>query len=224
MLLRTTDPFRDFDRLASQVLGTTNRPAVMPMDAWREGDVFLIEFDLPGVSPGVDRPRRRAQRAHRARRAARPQRRLGDARLRASARRLQPAAGPRRQPRPRPDRGPLRRRRAAAEHPGRRAGQAAQDRGEHQLERPSGPRSRPDRASARPGARRHHACRGRWGVPSAGAGARGQPQQRSATRSASSRIAMPSRISSADVVHGGTTCSRLKWTNGHSPRCLAGRR
>ncbi len=51
MLLRTTDPFRDFDRLANQVLGTTNRPAVMPMDAWRQGDVFQIDFDLPGVSP-----------------------------------------------------------------------------------------------------------------------------------------------------------------------------
>ncbi len=51
MLLRTADPFRDFDRLAGQLLGTTNRPAVMPMDAWREGDAFLIEFDLPGVSP-----------------------------------------------------------------------------------------------------------------------------------------------------------------------------
>ena len=51
MLLRTTDPFRDLDRLASQVLGTTNRPAVMSMDAWRQGDVFQIEFDLPGVSP-----------------------------------------------------------------------------------------------------------------------------------------------------------------------------
>jgi HSP20 family protein len=50
MLLRTTDPFRDFDRLAQQILGTTNRPAVMPMDAWREGDRFVIEFDLPGVS------------------------------------------------------------------------------------------------------------------------------------------------------------------------------
>jgi HSP20 family protein len=54
MLLRTTDPFRDFDRLASQLLGssmgTTNRPAVMPMDAWRQGDRFVIEFDLPGVS------------------------------------------------------------------------------------------------------------------------------------------------------------------------------
>lgn len=50
MLLRTTDPFRDFDRLTQQLLGTTNRPAVMPMDAWREGDQFVIEFDLPGVA------------------------------------------------------------------------------------------------------------------------------------------------------------------------------
>ena len=50
MLLRTTDPFRDLDRLTQQLLGTTNRPAVMPMDAWREGDRFVIEFDLPGVS------------------------------------------------------------------------------------------------------------------------------------------------------------------------------
>ena len=51
MLLRTADPFRDFDRLAQQVLGTTNRPAVMPMDAWREGETFVLEFDLPAVSP-----------------------------------------------------------------------------------------------------------------------------------------------------------------------------
>ncbi len=48
MLMRT-DPFRDFDRLAQQVLGTAARPAVMPMDAWREGDRFIVEFDLPGV-------------------------------------------------------------------------------------------------------------------------------------------------------------------------------
>ena len=50
MLLRTTDPFRELDRLTQQMLGTTNRPAVMPMDAWREGDRFVIEFDLPGVA------------------------------------------------------------------------------------------------------------------------------------------------------------------------------
>ena len=51
MLLRSTDPFRDFDRLTQQLLGSTNRPAVMPMDAWREGDRFVIEMDVPGVSP-----------------------------------------------------------------------------------------------------------------------------------------------------------------------------
>jgi len=50
MLLRTTDPFRDFERLSQQLSGTTNRPVVMPMDAWREGDRFVIEFDLPGVN------------------------------------------------------------------------------------------------------------------------------------------------------------------------------
>jgi HSP20 family protein len=50
MLLRTTDPFRDFDRIAQQLVGTTSRPAVMAMDAWREGDRFVIEFDLPGVA------------------------------------------------------------------------------------------------------------------------------------------------------------------------------
>lgn len=50
MTLRTIDPFRDFDRLTQQLLGTTNRPAVMAMDAWREGDRFVIELDLPGVA------------------------------------------------------------------------------------------------------------------------------------------------------------------------------
>ncbi|WP_288026991.1 HSP20 family small heat-shock protein [Arthrobacter sp.] len=50
MLMRT-DPFRELDRLAQQVLGTAARPAAMPMDAWREGDTFEVEFDLPGVAP-----------------------------------------------------------------------------------------------------------------------------------------------------------------------------
>lgn len=49
MMLMRTDPFRDLDRWAQQVLGTAARPAVMPMDAWREGEVFIVEFDLPGV-------------------------------------------------------------------------------------------------------------------------------------------------------------------------------
>ena len=55
MLMRT-DPFRDLDRLTQQVWGTSGtpgtlaRPTVMPMDAWRDGDTFHVEFDLPGVS------------------------------------------------------------------------------------------------------------------------------------------------------------------------------
>jgi HSP20 family protein len=53
MLMRT-DPFRELDRLTQQVWGvdgTLARPSVMPLDAWREGDSFHVEFDLPGVSP-----------------------------------------------------------------------------------------------------------------------------------------------------------------------------
>ncbi len=51
MLMRT-DPFRELDRLTQQVLGTTARPAAMPMDAYRQGDSFYIHFDLPGIDPG----------------------------------------------------------------------------------------------------------------------------------------------------------------------------
>jgi len=53
MLMRT-DPFRELDRLTQQVFGsngTLARPSVMPMDAWRDGDSFHVEFDLPGVNP-----------------------------------------------------------------------------------------------------------------------------------------------------------------------------
>jgi HSP20 family protein len=52
MLMRT-DPFRELDRLSQQLFGTEGtlaRPSVMPMDAWREGDSFLVEFDLPGIN------------------------------------------------------------------------------------------------------------------------------------------------------------------------------
>lgn len=48
MLMRT-DPFRELDRLSQQVFGTMARPAVMPMDAYRSGDTFVVKFDLPGV-------------------------------------------------------------------------------------------------------------------------------------------------------------------------------
>jgi HSP20 family protein len=49
MVLMRTDPFRELDRLSQQVFGTAARPTFMPMDAWREGDSFTVEFDLPGV-------------------------------------------------------------------------------------------------------------------------------------------------------------------------------
>jgi HSP20 family protein len=51
MMLMRTDPLRELDRLAQQVLGTTARPAAMPMGAFRDGDTFVVELDLPGVSP-----------------------------------------------------------------------------------------------------------------------------------------------------------------------------
>ncbi len=57
MLMRTDpfrDPFRDLDRVAQLALGasgTLARPSAMPMDAWRDGDTFHVELDLPGVDP-----------------------------------------------------------------------------------------------------------------------------------------------------------------------------
>lgn len=51
MLMRT-DPFRDLDRLTEAVFGTASRPAVMPMDAYRDGSSFVVHLDLPGVDAG----------------------------------------------------------------------------------------------------------------------------------------------------------------------------
>lgn len=48
-MLLQHDPFRDFDRLTQQVFGTVARPSGMPLDAWREGDDFVVELDLPGI-------------------------------------------------------------------------------------------------------------------------------------------------------------------------------
>ncbi|HEU5127174.1 MAG TPA: Hsp20 family protein [Glycomyces sp.] len=48
MLMRT-DPFRELDRLTQQLLGRTDSPPSMPMDAWREGETFTVRFDLPGL-------------------------------------------------------------------------------------------------------------------------------------------------------------------------------
>jgi HSP20 family protein len=59
MLVRT-NPFRDFDRPAQHGWGTKARPATMPMDAWREGEQIVMQFDLPGIdlySVDLDGPR-----------------------------------------------------------------------------------------------------------------------------------------------------------------------
>jgi len=48
MLMRT-DPFRTLERLTEQAFGTPARPAAMPVDAYRRGEEFVVEFDLPGV-------------------------------------------------------------------------------------------------------------------------------------------------------------------------------
>ena len=50
MLMRT-DPFRELDRLTQPVPGTRMRPAMMPMDVYRDGDHVVVHFDLPGVDP-----------------------------------------------------------------------------------------------------------------------------------------------------------------------------
>ena len=54
MLMRT-DPFRDLDRLTRQLFGnapgTWSAPATIPMDAYRDGEQFVVQFDLPGVDP-----------------------------------------------------------------------------------------------------------------------------------------------------------------------------
>ncbi|MCT9001734.1 Hsp20/alpha crystallin family protein [Microbacterium memoriense] len=51
-MLLQHDPFRELDRLTQQVFGTVARPTGMPLDAWREGDDFFVELDLPGIDPG----------------------------------------------------------------------------------------------------------------------------------------------------------------------------
>lgn len=48
----STDPFRELERLTQQLAGGTwSRPSVMPMDAYREGDEYVVPFGLPEVTP-----------------------------------------------------------------------------------------------------------------------------------------------------------------------------
>jgi len=49
MLMRF-DPFRELDRL-TQTLNGGGAPSVAPMDAYRQGDEFVVRLDLPGFEP-----------------------------------------------------------------------------------------------------------------------------------------------------------------------------
>src|SRR3954449_7360788 len=53
MLMRS-EPFTEMNKLAQQLFdgaftGTWSRPAGMPEDAYRNGDEYVVAFDLPGV-------------------------------------------------------------------------------------------------------------------------------------------------------------------------------
>ena len=47
MLMRF-DPFRELDRVTQEMWRDATR-AVAPMDAYRRGDTFVVEIDVPGV-------------------------------------------------------------------------------------------------------------------------------------------------------------------------------
>jgi HSP20 family protein len=48
MLLRF-DPFREMDRIAQMATEAAQAPRSFPLDAYRRGDTFILQFDLPGV-------------------------------------------------------------------------------------------------------------------------------------------------------------------------------
>lgn len=49
--MTTWDPFREMDRLITDVLRMPMGTTAMPMDLYRSGDEFVAKIDLPGVDP-----------------------------------------------------------------------------------------------------------------------------------------------------------------------------
>jgi HSP20 family protein len=76
-MLQRYDTFRDLDRITARVFDTATRNSGCRLDAYRDGDTFFVDIDLPGVEPAsidvtVDRKvltvraeRRRVERAGR---------------------------------------------------------------------------------------------------------------------------------------------------------------
>lgn len=50
MLMRY-DPFREFERLTSNLVDAARTPRTMPMDAYRQGEELHVHLDLPGIEP-----------------------------------------------------------------------------------------------------------------------------------------------------------------------------
>ena len=46
------DPFNELDRLAGNLLQFRPGPRFMPVDLYREGDIYVLNADLPGIDPG----------------------------------------------------------------------------------------------------------------------------------------------------------------------------
>jgi HSP20 family protein len=51
--MTTWDPFREMDRLITDVLRMPMGTTAMPMDLYRSGDEFIAKIDLPGVDPST---------------------------------------------------------------------------------------------------------------------------------------------------------------------------
>jgi HSP20 family protein len=46
------DPFRELDRLASNLMDSRQGPRLMPIDLHKDGDLYILNADLPGIDPG----------------------------------------------------------------------------------------------------------------------------------------------------------------------------
>ena len=43
------DPFRELNRVADEMMGVARTPRLMPLDAYRHGEAYVLQFDLPGI-------------------------------------------------------------------------------------------------------------------------------------------------------------------------------
>ena len=46
------DPFRELDRVAANLLDARQGPRLMPIDLHKDGDLYILNADLPGIDPG----------------------------------------------------------------------------------------------------------------------------------------------------------------------------